>query len=169
MMTDMSLSLFRDFLLCITCRFTIQCEPGQLLSYSVTGFDLEGKANCSGSPECLDWVKIDFRNMHSTERQCATGELREVHVDGANEMQVEFISNRWGERDGFEYYITCIDPTFDGNAVREGVAGSDQFHRRYADIQQCTSLRGRRSAPSSQSSLLVSQSIYYLHPQHCSE
>ena len=49
-----------------------------------------------------------MKNVQGGKKLCGSGELGEIHADGANEMRVEFISNRRSQSDGFEYYITCI-------------------------------------------------------------
>ena len=135
-------------------RFNLQCEPEQFLSYSVTGFKLEGKSICSGQPQCLDWVQHRMKNVQDGEKLCGSGELGEIHADGANEMRVEFVSNRRSQNDGFEYYITCIDPGFDGNAVRSG-AVADATPKEIREAAQCTSPSRERPSTTSQDNPLV--------------
>ena len=104
------------------CRHTVKCKPGQIISYSVHGFDLEQKTTCSGSQECIDWVEIEYRNLGTSQKFCGSGEVGQVHVENANEMQIEFVSNRRTDNRGFQYFVTCITPGFDKNAVNLGVA-----------------------------------------------
>ena len=105
----------------ILLRYSVKCEPGQLLSYSVHEFNLEPKSTCSNQPQCIDYVEIRFRNLKAKPRFCGSGEVGEVHVDGSNEMTFEFASNRQTEKGGFLYFVTCTDPGFDQNAVDFGV------------------------------------------------
>ena len=114
-------------------RFNLQCEPEQLLSYSVERFNLEGKSICSGQPQCLDWVQHQMSSLQGSNPICGIGELGEIHVDGSNDMLVEFVSNRRSEDDGFEYFITCIAPGFDSNAVGSGTGNTRR------QVAQCTS------------------------------
>ena len=102
-------------------RYSVQCEPGQLLSYSVHEFNLEPKSTCSNQPQCIDYVEMTFRNLKAKPRFCGSGEVGEVHVDGSNEMAFEFASNRRTEKGGFLYFVTCTDPSFDQNAVNFGI------------------------------------------------
>ena len=102
-------------------RYSVKCEPGQLLSYSVHEFNLEPKSTCSNQLQCIDYVEIRFRNLETKPRFCGSGEVGEVHVDGSNEMTFEFASNRRTEKGGFLYFVTCTDPGFDQNAVDSGV------------------------------------------------
>ena len=101
-------------------RYSVQCEPGQLLSYSVTEFNLEPEGNCSDRQECLDWVEITFNNLGIRRKFCGSGELGRVRVEGTNELMFEFASNRETEKEGFSYSVTCIDPGLDQNAVNLG-------------------------------------------------
>lgn len=102
-------------------RYSIKCEPGQIISYSVLDFDLEAESTCFGVKECLDWVELSYTNLGTTKRFCASGEVGEVHVDGANELIFEFVSNRRTEKRGFQYFVKCFDPGFDENALNVGV------------------------------------------------
>lgn len=106
----------------------MKCDPGQLLTYSVHSFDLEPEGRCFGQNECLDWVQVGIRNLGNSKRFCGTGEVNEVHVDGADEMTLEFVSNRLTEKEGFLYFITCISPGFDQNGINEGIVASSQSH-----------------------------------------
>ena len=120
----------------------------------MTGFKLENKSTCSGFPQCLDWVQHQMKNVQGRRKLCGSGELGEIHADGANEMHFEFVSNRKSQHDGFEYYITCTDPGFDGNAVRSGVV-TDATPKQRMEAANCTSPRGRQYV-SSQYNPLVS-------------
>ena len=82
-------------------------------------------------------------SLQGSNRICGSGELGEIHVDGSNDMLVEFISNRRSEDVGFEYFITCIAPGFDSNAVGSSTANGRR------EAAQCTSPpRERRSISS---------------------
>ena len=105
--------------LCI--RYSVKCNPGQILSYSVHAFNLETEGTCFSQQECVDWVELTYKNLNTKQRFCGTGEVGEVHVDGLDELTFEFASNRRTEHDGFLYFVTCIDPGFDQNAVGLGV------------------------------------------------
>ena len=109
-------------------RYSVQCNPGQILSYSVHAFDLEGKGICFGNHVCVDWVEITYNSLRTRERFCGSGEVNEVHVDGLNEITLEFSTNRQTEDRGFLYYIQCVDPGFDYNAVNSGLIPSLQAH-----------------------------------------
>ena len=52
--------------------------------------------------------------------------MNEVHVDGLNEITLEFSTNRETEKSGFLYYIICVDPEFDHNAVNSGLISNLQ-------------------------------------------
>ena len=95
-----------------------------------------------------------MKNVQGRKKLCGSGELGEIHADGANEMRVEFISNRRSQSDGFEYYITCIDPGFDGNAVRSG-AVADATPVQIREAAQCTSPSRERRSTTSQDNPLV--------------
>ena len=119
-----------------TCRYAVKCNPGQLLSYSVHSFDLEEKGTCSHHQQCLDWVEIVYRNLETRRRFCGSGEVGEVHVDGSNEMRLEFTSNRRIQGSGFLYFVRCFDPGFDLNAVNSGVIPNLQ--QRSFTVTPCT-------------------------------
>ena len=104
------------------CRHTVRCKAGQIISYSVHGFDLEQKATCSDHQECIDWVQIYYKNLGTAQRFCGSGEVGQVHVENTNEMQIEFVSIRQTEHGGFQYFVTCITPGLDKNAINSGVA-----------------------------------------------
>ena len=71
-------------------------------------------------------MEITFRDLGTTQRFCGSGEIGEVHVDGSNEMRLEFASNRQTEQGGFLYFVTCADPGFDQNALNAGIVPSSQ-------------------------------------------
>ena len=50
--------------------------------------------------------------------------MNEVHVDGLNEITLEFSTNRETEKSGFLYYIQCVDTELDPNAVNSGLISS---------------------------------------------
>jgi hypothetical protein len=77
---------------------------------------------------CVDWVEITYNSLRTRERFCGSGEVNEVHVDGLNEITLEFSTNRQTEDRGFLYYIQCVDPGFDYNAVNSGLIPSLQAH-----------------------------------------
>ena len=123
-------------------RFNLQCEPNQLLSYSVTGFDLEGESTCSGQQQCLDWVLHRISGLQDS-KYCGSGQLGEIHVHGSKGMRVEFVSNRRSQYVGFEYFIYCVAPGFDINSVRSSITNGRR------EAAQCTSPpRERRSISS---------------------
>ena len=96
---------------------------------------------------CVDWVNHHIGGFGESYKLCGNGEIGEVHSDGANSMLVEFVANRATQYKGFEYFITCIAPAFDLNAVREGVVPANPVQRRVAE--QCTSPdSGRRKRQS---------------------
>lgn len=107
-------------------RYSIKCDPGQLLSYSVHSFHLEQEGTCFEQNECLDWVQVGLRNLGNSERFCGIGEVNEIHVDGAEEMTIEFASNRKTETGGFLYFISCVNPGFDQNGINSGTVPSSQ-------------------------------------------
>jgi hypothetical protein len=92
---------------------------------------LEEKGTCNGQ-ECLDWVEITLNNLGTAPRICGSGEVGEVHADGANEMTLEFASNRRTEDGGFLYFVTCADPGFDQNAQNSGIVPQSQAHSYYS-------------------------------------
>ena len=126
----------------------------------MTGFKLENKSTCSGFPQCLDWVQHQMKNVQGRRKLCGSGELGEIHADGANEMHFEFVSNRKSQHDGFEYYITCTDPGFDGNAVRSGVV-TDATPKQRMEAANCTSPRGRQYVSSQYNPLVSIQTTYW--------
>ena len=65
-----------------------------------------------------------------------------MHVDGENEMRMEFVSNRKQEHDGYLYFIVCSEPNFDQNAVQLGIVESNSKMKQSAS--QCTSPSGQR-------------------------
>ena len=80
-------------------------------------FQLEDKSTCSGRrPECVDWVE---HHTHVSHKLCGIREPATVYSDGSNEMRIEFVSNRRSQSVGFQYFVTCIDPGFDLNAVNK--------------------------------------------------
>ena len=50
-------------------------------------------------------------------------------MDGSNELTFEFSTNRKTEDSGFLYFIQCVDPEFDLNAVDSGLISSLQAHQ----------------------------------------
>ena len=77
-------------------------------------------------------MEITLKNLGTTPRFCGSGEVGQVHVDGASEMFVEFASNRRTESDGFLYFVTCADPGFDQNALNSGIVPQSQTHSYYS-------------------------------------
>lgn len=115
------------------------------MSYSVASFELEERLHCSSrNPECVDWVDHQFPNLQGNQKVCGKEETGEIHSDGSSEMLVEFVSNpnRTSLEDGFQYYVVCIDPAFDSNAVIEGVVDATPVEMRIAS--QCTSPDDRK-------------------------
>jgi hypothetical protein len=102
------------------CRYRVQCSPGQIISYSVLDFDLEGSSTCSSGTECLDYVEINYQDLATRQRFCGGGETGEVHIEGSNELTFEFVSNRQTEKRGFKFFVNCIDPSTDVNGLRVG-------------------------------------------------
>ena len=101
-------------------RYRVQCSPGQIISYSVLDFDLEGSSTCSSGTECLDYVEINYQNLATRQRFCGGGETGEVQIEGSNELTFEFVSNRQTEKRGFKFFVNCIDPSTDVNGLRVG-------------------------------------------------
>lgn len=101
-------------------------------------FQLEDKLNCSNGPECVDWVEHHMENVQDTRRVCGRGEVGKVHPSGSSEMLVEFVSNRRTESVGFQYFVTCVDPGFDNNAVNSGLV-PDATPEQLRSASQCTS------------------------------
>ena len=95
-------------------------------------------------------------SLQGSNRICGSRELGEIHVDGSNDMLVEFVSNRRSEDDGFEYFITCIAPGFDSNV------GSGTTNGR-REAAQCTSpFCERRSISSPLIGVQHQDYVYYI-------
>ena len=116
----------------------MKCEPGQLLSYSVAEFDLEEEDTCYDQQECLDRMEITYANLGTTQRFCGSGEVGEIHVDGANEITFEFSTNRRFQKSGFLYFVTCFNPGFDVNAVDTGIVPSPPLSIGFPDFNPNT-------------------------------
>ena len=90
-------------------RYSVECDPGQILSYSVHSFDLENRVNCSSGEECVDWVEVTYHHLGQKERFCGARELGQLHLVGHNKISFEFVSNRRTEAGGFLYFVQCFD------------------------------------------------------------
>ena len=102
----------------------MKCDRGQIISYSVLDFDLETKDTCSSTSQCLDYVEITYPNLGTRKRFCGGGEQGQIHVDGSNALIFEFVSNRHLEKRGFHFFVNCIDPASDMNAIKTGAVDS---------------------------------------------
>ena len=115
------------------------------MSYSVVSFKLEETLNCTtNNPRCVDWVDHQLANLQGNNKVCGSGESGEIHSDGSDKMLVEFVSNPNSRSlaDGFQYFVTCIDPAFDSNAVLEGIV--DATPVQISEASQCTSPDDRK-------------------------
>ena len=98
------------------CRYSIECEEGQKVAYSVDAFNLENEVECSGE-ECVDWVEITFHHLNVKERFCGRGEFGQSKVVGHNKLSFEFASNRHIQDLGFLYTVRCLDSNVDDGAA----------------------------------------------------
>ena len=101
-------------------------------------FKLEEKLNCSSGPECVDWVEHHMDNFQETRRMCGRRKAETIPSDGSSGMLVEFVSNRRSESVGFKYFVQCIAPAFDNNAVNSGLV-PDATPEQLRIASQCTS------------------------------
>jgi hypothetical protein len=101
---------------CTNCRYSIECDEGQNLAYTVDAFDLEDEVSCSHGEECVDWVEITFPHLNLKKRFCGRGEFGESRVVGHNKILFEFASNRRVEDLGFLYTIRCLDSNLEHGA-----------------------------------------------------
>ena len=90
-------------------------------------FNLEEEVDgCNDT--CVDWVKITYKNMGEEKKFCgsAYGELNTVHMDGENELTLEFFTNRRIQDSGFSYYVQCINESVMENVIDSAqVQGSE--------------------------------------------
>ena len=137
----------------IMYRFHIKCEPGQLLSYSVIEFQLEEETTCFGRPMCVDWVD---HHTHSSHKLCGSRDPDTNYADGSNEMFIEFVSNRRSQSVGFRYFVYCIEPGFDLNAVYLSMEDDD------GDVN-CSSPTFNKTSNDNVTSLVSSSSGIKVH------
>ena len=97
----------------LLCRYKINCEEDEILSYSIVDHSLEGRSFCSntGQDECLDSLTIRFQNYgDATLTTCGSeADLNQTffYEDGAQEVLVEFEANREHEFPGFLIFAWC--------------------------------------------------------------
>ena len=98
------------------CRYKVKCEENEILSYSILQHSLEGRSFCSntGQDRCIDSLTIHFPNYGgATLTTCGNeAELNETAFfqDGAEEILVEFRTNREHQFPGFLLFAWCAPP-----------------------------------------------------------
>ena len=95
------------------CRYQVNCEDRQVLSYSIHRLSLEQPATCGGQrAECVDWVRIES-DSDDPEFRCGRQDLNDTFfLNGQTAADIEFVTNRNTEEAGFLIFITCSDQGF---------------------------------------------------------
>ena len=76
---------------------------------------------------CVDHVSLDLVNFGDEKiTTCGTeADFNQINLDGATEISVEFVANRYEQDSGFMLYVWCSDPSFDINAQIENSTSSE--------------------------------------------
>ena len=120
------------------CRYSVQCEPGQILSYTIKEVNLENPVYCSNREECVDWVDIVFNySIDGPLRFCGREETStEVFIVGTDKMDFKFVSNRYAQARGFWFVVQCADSNL--GQQNESVAQSVPLSHQYCSRPCCS-------------------------------
>ena len=145
-------------------RYRVDCDEGQLLSYSIHDLRLEGNGTCDGELKCLDFLKIDLPGRAEEEMLCGTQNFDDsFFLDGQSSVQMEFDANRGNQGRGFLLVVTCATPGFTSPRVQESKKRAAHYgDKPEVEYSNCTFPPHKKSLQPGVIKLLVSNSIALL-------
>lgn len=91
-------------------RYQVNCNQGQILSYSIHKLSLEPESTCNGKQECVDWVRIESDTSDEFREECGTQDFTNRFFFNGQAAHIEFVTNRNMEEAGFLIIATCSEP-----------------------------------------------------------
>lgn len=88
------------------------------LQYSFRIHHLQESEQCEKNVNtCVDFVRLDHPTYNTDETSCGSKEQLDakISLDGMNELDIEFATNRRTESPGFEMMVYCRDPALDAH------------------------------------------------------